>query len=143
MLNETDFDHLKKNAFSVVSGIADTAEHDDDGDIVFTDGSATYLLVFQESDPGFIRFVLPNFMDVDSSAPETLGHAMRLNHENKLVKITFNDKGRASVSIEMLVNSVDYLDKPMVKRFIRAMDSAALEIYQRLKSESVPKAMLQ
>lgn len=106
---------------------------DADGDLRLRAQPYTFFILFDASDPSFVRVVYPNFYQVIDH-PDDLPRAYRalntVNNRIKLAKVSLqkDPEGRgfnASTSVEMIVQDLSTIVRPYLVRVIALLESAA------------------
>ncbi len=98
---------------------------DDDGDVVFKCEGLTYLALFDERDPRYVRLVLPGFWSIDDE--EERERAIEVcNHVHGTCKCAYVRVGddAASAAVEVLMPPGAAFDGPYVRRLISMIVTA-------------------
>lgn len=112
---------------------------DRDGDLVFKREGKSYLILFEEGDPMFMRLIFPNFWSIDSEAERApIAQACTLASANTKVAKVFPVGDNVWASIELFCTSVGQF-QGVFERSLSALGSA-VERFVREMRNHLPQA---
>jgi hypothetical protein len=78
---------------------------DEDGDVVFKFEGRTLFISVQDSDPQYLRLVLPNFWEIDDETEliQALRAANEINRKIKVATVVIQSEKHVSANAEMFI----------------------------------------
>ena len=138
MIDEKDLPLLKERYKKIIQDeLALAGFTEEDGDFIFRYECKTFILYFHESDPSFVRLMLPGIYWLRDADQEQIRRAEEcaneVNHRCKAIKLFRSLKtdkdGEYSVaaSIEFFVEDIPSLSSRLFERYLSAIKSGAME----------------
>lgn len=113
-------------------------DEDKDTIIYFKDGNGKFILSFQNSDPGFVTILFPNFYPVESEEEyvNTLMAAASVTRAVKSAKVMHSsDDKQVSIAAEFFDYSTGEKTE-LLKRYIGSIEKAVFSFLEEMKKLS-------
>ena len=110
---------------------------DEDGDIRYKAEGLSLVMIFNESDPGYVRLALPSFWPIDDEAERAQAYRIgnAITRDNKCVSIFITPNDNVWASVEWLTTGPEAIDGPMLVRLSEMLLAAAGEFRREMQAK--------